>query len=59
MERVKIAIPDELASAMKLEKGKAYVGRDLLRSGAEIGFNESLFAEFELPAYNSFILKIK
>jgi len=59
LEKVKVSIPDELASAMKLEKGKAYVGRDLLRSGAEIGFNESLIAEFELPAYSSFILKIK
>jgi glycosidase len=59
LEKVKVSIPDELASAMKLEKGKAYVGRDLLRSGAEIGFNESLVAEFELPAYSSFILKIK
>jgi glycosidase len=59
LEKVKVSIPDELASAMKLEKGKAYVGRDLLRSGAEIGFNESLVADFELPAYSSFILKIK
>jgi glycosidase len=59
LEKVKVSIPDELASAMKLEKGKAYVGRDLLRSGAEIGFNESLIAEFEMPAYSSFILKVK
>ena len=58
-EKIKINLPDELATAMKLEKGKAYVGRDLLRSGAEIGFNESLHAEMELPAYSSFILKIK
>jgi hypothetical protein len=42
-----------------MEKGKAYVGRDLLRSGAEIGFNESLTAEFELPPFSSYILKIK
>lgn len=58
-EKVKLNLPDDLATAMKLEKGKAYVGRDLLRSGAEIGFNESLHAEMELPAYSSFILKIK
>ncbi len=58
-EKIKIVIPETLASSLKLEKGKAYVGRDLLRSGAEIGINESLTAEMELPAYSSFILKIK
>lgn len=58
-EKIKIVIPETLAGNLKLEKGKAYVGRDLLRSGAEIGINESLTAEMELPAYSSFILKIK
>ncbi|MFN7653737.1 MAG: alpha-amylase family protein [Cyclobacteriaceae bacterium] len=58
-EKIKIVIPELLAGNLKLEKGKAYVGRDLLRSGAEIGINESLTAEMELPAYSSFILKIK
>ncbi len=59
VEKIKLQLPDELAVFMKLEKGKAYVGRDLLRSGAEIGFNESLFAQMELPPFSSFILKIK
>jgi glycosidase len=59
IEKIKIVIPETLASSLKLEKGKAYVGRDLLRSGAEIGINESLTAVMELPAYSSFILKIK
>ncbi len=58
-EKIKIVIPELLAGSLKLEKGKAYVGRDLFRSGAEIGINESLTAEMELPAYSSFILKIK
>jgi glycosidase len=58
-EKIKIVVPDEIASNLKMEKGKAYVGRDLLRSGAEIGFNESLTAEFELPPFSSYILKIK
>jgi glycosidase len=58
-EKVRIDVPQELADVLKLEKGKAYVGRDLLRSGAEIGFNESLQANLELPAYSSYILKIK
>jgi glycosidase len=59
LEKIKIVVPDEIASNLKMEKGKAYVGRDLLRSGAEIGFNESLTAEFELPPFSSYILKIK
>lgn len=58
-EKVKLELPSEIASNLKMEKGKAYVGRDLLRSGAEIGFNESLTAEFELPPFSSYILKIK
>ncbi|MFM9840806.1 MAG: alpha-amylase family protein [Cyclobacteriaceae bacterium] len=58
-EKMKIVVPNEIASNLKMEKGKAYVGRDLLRSGAEIGFNESLTAEFELPPFSSYILKIK
>jgi glycosidase len=58
-EKIKLIVPDEVAISLKMEKGKAYVGRDLLRSGAEIGFNESLTAEMELPAYSSYILKIK
>jgi glycosidase len=59
LEKIKLQVPDELASNLKMEKGKPYVGRDLLRSGAEIGFNESLTAEFELPPFSSYILKIK
>jgi glycosidase len=59
LEKIKIVVPDEIASNLKMEKGKANVGRDLLRSGAEIGFNESLIAEFELPPFSSYILKIK
>ncbi len=59
LEKIKIVVPDEMASNLKMEKGKAYVGRDLLRSGAEIGFNESLTAEFELPPFSSYVLKIK
>jgi glycosidase len=58
-EKIKIVVSDEIALNLKMEKSKAYVGRDLLRSGAEIGFNESLTAEFELPPFSSYVLKIK
>jgi glycosidase len=59
LEKIKLEVPPEIASNLQMEKGQAYVGRDLLRSGAEIGFNESLLANFELPPFSSFILKIK
>ncbi len=58
-EKVKLQVQEEIAANLKMEKGIAYVGKDLLRSGAEIGFNESLLAEFELPPFSSYILKIK
>jgi hypothetical protein len=59
MEAVKVEIPKELANEIGLSEGTAYVGRDLLRSGAEIGINEKLTMSMEIPAYSSFILKIK
>lgn len=58
-EPVKVEIPKELANDIGLSEGTAYVGRDLLRSGAEIGINEKLMMSMEIPAYSSFILKIK
>ena len=58
-EPVKVEIPKILANDIGLSEGTAYVGRDLLRSGAEIGLNEKLIAEFELPPFSSYILKIK
>lgn len=59
MEAVKVEIPKELANEIGLSESTAYVGRDLLRSGAEIGINEKLTMSMEIPAYSSFILKIK
>lgn len=58
-EAVKVEIPKELANDIGLSEGTAYVGRDLLRSGAEIGINEKLTMSMEIPAYSSYILKIK
>jgi glycosidase len=59
MEAVKVEIPKELANEIGLSEGTAYVGRDLLRSGAEIGINEKLTMSMEIPAFSSYILKIK
>jgi glycosidase len=58
-EGVKIQIPESLAQDLGLKQGSAYVGRDLLRSGAEIGIDANLTMSFEIPAYSSLILKVK
>jgi len=58
IEKVKIQIPDEVVKAMQLESGTKYIGRDLLRSGMDIGF-DNFFTEIELTPYSAFIFKIK
>jgi len=58
-EGVKIQIPESLAQDLGLKQGSAYVGRDLLRSGAEIGIDANLTMSFEIPAFSSLILKVK
>ncbi|MFM8741288.1 MAG: alpha-amylase family glycosyl hydrolase, partial [Cytophagales bacterium] len=58
-EGVKIQIPESLERDLGLKHGTAYVGRDLLRSGAEIGIDANLTMSFEIPAFSSLILKVK
>ncbi len=58
-ESAKIQFPESLAKELDLRTGTAYVGRDLLRSGAEIGIDATLTMSLEIPAYSSFILKVK
>lgn len=58
-EGVNIQIPESLAQDLGLKQGYAYVGRDLLRSGAEIGIDANLTMSFEIPAFSSLILKVK
>ncbi|MCU0419640.1 MAG: alpha-amylase family protein [Cyclobacteriaceae bacterium] len=55
----KIALPPEVAQKMGLQPGVTYVGRDLLRSGADMGLDEHYSFSLELPSYASFIFKIK
>lgn len=58
-EGVNIQIPESLEQDLGLKQGYAYVGRDLLRSGAEIGIDANLTMSFEIPAFSSLILKVK
>ena len=57
-EKVKLQLSDEAVKAMGLEAGTKYIGRDLLRSGMDIGF-DNFFTEIELTPYSAFIFKIK
>jgi glycosidase len=58
LEKVKVQLSDEVIKAMKLDTQTKYIGRDLLRSGMDIGF-DNFVTEIELPAYSAFIFKIK
>jgi len=58
LEKVKIQLSDEAVKAMQLESGIKYIGRDLLRSGMDIGF-ENFLTEIELTPHSAFIFKIK
>jgi hypothetical protein len=56
---VKVKLSDEVIKAFNLSKEEAYVGRDLLRSGMDIGLDESGMFEVDLTPYTSYIIKIK
>jgi len=58
LEKAKLQLPDEVVKAMRLEANTKYIGRDLLRSGMDVGF-DNFVTELELPPYSSFIFKIK
>ncbi len=56
--KAKLQLTEEIIKAMSLETGTKYIGRDLLRSGMDIGF-ENFTTEIELPAHSAFIFKVK
>lgn len=59
MEHVKIELPTAEAERLGLQPGNNYIGRDLLRSGADIGLSNTFSFEFDVPPYSAFIFKIK
>ena len=58
-QSIKIQIPQEVAKQLQLNAGETYMARDLLRSGTEIGFSNDLSFIVDLPAFSSYIFKIK
>ena len=59
VEHIKIQLTDEVVEKLQLKKEEAYIARDLLRSGTEVGISESYLFELDMQAYSSIILKIK
>ena len=57
--RVKIKLSDEVLQAFNWKQENDYVGRDLLRSGADIGLSKDGMFEVDVPPYVSYIFKIK
>lgn len=57
--RIKVKLSDEVIQAFNLNVHEAYVGRDLLRSGLDIGLDTSGTFEVDLTPYTSYIIKIK
>lgn len=59
VEHLKIQLTDEILEKLKLKKSEAYIARDLLRSGTEVGISSSFAFELDMQPYSSLILKIK
>jgi hypothetical protein len=59
LESIKIAIPKDVAARLGLNSDKAYVGRDLLGSGLDVGFDQDFTCSFDLLPFTGLIIKIK
>jgi glycosidase len=58
-EHIRIKLTPEATTLLKLKKGERYIGRDLLRSGSDIGLDNDFSFEVDIPPFQSFIYKIK
>lgn len=59
LERIKVRLTQEAVTKFGLQSKVTYVGRDLLRSGTDVGLNEQFEFEVDVPPYSAFIFKIK
>lgn len=57
--RLKIKLSDEVAQAFQMKHDNVYVGRDLLRSGTDIGLDGTFTFETDLFPHTAYIFKIK
>jgi hypothetical protein len=56
---IKLELPKEVAEKLELTAADVYMGRDILRSGTEVGFSKDFTFEVDVPAFSSYIFKIK
>jgi hypothetical protein len=56
---IKVQIPEEVGTSMGLDKGNAYIARDLLWREAEVGFSADLTFSITCKPFSSYIFKIK
>jgi glycosidase len=56
---VKVKLSDEVVQAFGLITEEDYVGRDLLRSGLDVGLDKTRSFEVDLTPYTSYIIKFK
>lgn len=59
LERIKVKLTGEAIQKLGLQSDGQYIGRDLMRSGTDIGFDQQFQFEMDVPPYSVFILKIK
>ena len=59
VEHAKIQFSVDLIEKLQLKKEEAYMARDLLRSGTEVGISNTFSFDLEMPPYSYLILKIK
>ncbi len=58
-KHIRVKLTGEVVQAFQLSEQEAYMGRDLLRSGTEIGIDKAWTFETDILPYSSFIFKIK
>ena len=58
-QHCKIQLTKEVIEKLQLNSNDAYMARDLMRSGAEVGFSKDFDFDVDVPAFSSFVFKIK
>jgi glycosidase len=56
---VKLQLPEAVRNQIGLTDPTKFIGRDLLRSGAEVGFDGNFTCTVDVPPFGYYILKLK
>jgi glycosidase len=59
LEKVRLTIPPEVVKKMKFDETRKYIGRDLLRSGLDIGLDSTFSFNMDVFPYTATVIKIK